>query len=105
MIRVDPIVGVWTTVGFPQQVVVGGRTYNKTTRTIIVSSVAAHYRENSEFNARHLYVFTDGTFKITHLDEYNPDMGHVVSHLMFDASSFVLPPLIFTTVLFFVVRG
>lgn len=105
MIRIDPIIGTWTAMDFPRQVVVGGVTYNKTTRVAGVLGVVVHYRENVEFKAKHLFVFDDGTFRVTHLDEYNPDLGHVIAHLAFDASSIILPPLLLGVALLVIVKA
>jgi hypothetical protein len=49
-----------------------------------VRGAIAQYRESVPTDSRHLYVWTDGTWSIGHVDAFNPDarpIAHVVDTL------------------------
>lgn len=88
-----PITGTWPFDGFPNQVELGvvavggpGTIFNLATWAWpLYPGVVAQYREAVDYDAMHLLVYRDGSFEIGHLDEANPDMGHVLEHAVLDA--------------------
>jgi hypothetical protein len=82
-----PTRGSWGGGGFPSSVQLSdGSTFNRSHYSWpLYSGVQAQYREAVPFFSRHLLVYNDNTFEITHADEYNPDMGYPVEHLAVDA--------------------
>ena len=94
VIPVEPnLVGTWPFADFPE--VVELTLADGTTRTFVQATWAwplysgvvpgGQYREAVDANAMHLMVYRDGSFTITHLDEANPDRGHVLEHALVDA--------------------
>jgi len=85
-IPVSPaITGAWPFSGFPREVKLNGKTYRKATwQWRHHPSIVAQYREPGKTNVQHLHVLRDGTFRVDHLDEANPDEGQVLKHLVRD---------------------
>lgn len=81
---VPPIRGKWTNPGFPETVKLDGRTFRKATWQMSRPGVIAQYREDIPASSRHLFVLSDRTFVIDHLDEANPDKGREFEHLISD---------------------
>ncbi len=46
--------------------------------------VVIQYREHVPVRSMHLMVYADGTYSIDHVDDFNPDLGFPVRHLVFD---------------------
>jgi hypothetical protein len=81
----EPLRGAWAFPDFPKRVELGGRTFVRSdTWAAPLSGVARQYREDVERQAMHLYVLTDGTWKIDHIDEANPEKGLVLEHAFRD---------------------
>jgi hypothetical protein len=68
----------------PAKVQLGGRVYRKSNWTWPRKGAVAQYREPLEMFSRHLIVFEDGHYEVDHLDDYNPDRGSVLGHLIAD---------------------
>ena len=85
-IRIDPpITGVWKHRGFPKVVWEAGVQFVRSDFwTLPQRGVCAQYRQAVRENAAHLHVLVDGSFRIDHLDEANPDQGEVVQHFIKD---------------------
>jgi len=81
---VPPVRGRWTFGGFPAQVTLSGAIYRRTPWAWPRSGVVAQYREARPVNSRHLFVLSDGTFVVPHVDEVNPDLGSALAHLARD---------------------
>lgn len=74
--------GAWAFPDFPKRVELGGRTFVRSdTWAARLSGVARQYREDVARHAMHLYVLDDGTWKIDHVDEANPEKGSCSSTL------------------------
>jgi hypothetical protein len=85
-IPVEPaITGSWPFQGFPNQVELDGTLFVLATWAWPFYGAAAQYREAVDYDAMHLLVYRDGSFEIGHLDEANPDRGHVLEHAVLDA--------------------
>jgi hypothetical protein len=46
--------------------------------------VVRHWREDVEYDSRHVLEYEDGRMEVAHIDRYNPDRGHLLEHLLFD---------------------
>jgi hypothetical protein len=84
MARIPPIRGAWTH-GSEAVVHVHGRRF---VRSLGIShpGVRLHYREDVPSASRHLYVMSDGTWRVDHVDAVNPDYGLVafIRHVWLD---------------------
>lgn len=81
----EPLRGAWTFEGFPERVELGGRSFVRSDRWAApLPGVAKQYREDVARQAMHLYALDDGTWKIDHIDEANPDKGLVLEHALKD---------------------
>jgi hypothetical protein len=81
----EPLRGAWTFPGFPKRVELGGRTFVRSDHWAApLPGVAKQYREDVARQAMHLYVLDDGTWKIDHIDEANPEKGLVLEHAFRD---------------------
>ncbi len=67
--------GEWGRDGYPDVVVIEGRTYHKTALAAPKSGVVAQYREPRCRDTRHLRVYADGIWRVEHVDGYNPTCG------------------------------
>lgn len=45
--------------------------------------VVSQFREKRQRQSTHVLVYRDGVVE-THVDSYNPDMGHPIRHFIFD---------------------
>jgi hypothetical protein len=81
-----PLYGVWSFGGFPDVVELEGAIFNRAEWAWpFYSGVVAQYRQDVATNAMHLLVYRDGSYVVTHLDEFNPDLGFPVEHALVDA--------------------
>jgi hypothetical protein len=46
--------------------------------------VALQYRQMVQRKSHHLFVHPDGSYTIDHYDDFNPDMGLPLLHLLYD---------------------
>jgi hypothetical protein len=88
---VEPHVsGSWAFQGLPHQVSLNGRTFNRARiASPFYSGVVGQYREAVPWNAQHLMVFGNGMYVVDHVDEANPDYGHLVAHALLDVGEYV----------------
>lgn len=96
-IRIQPaLTGVWQFEGFPRAIRINGTRFTRSrVWTWPYAGVVAQYREAQPTCAAHLQVLEDGTWRIDHLDEANPDQGRVVEHFVEDTTpGKVLKPLL-----------
>jgi hypothetical protein len=79
--------GTWGLSSFPEAISIpDGSTFRRAHfEWPLYSGVQAQYREAVPTFSRHLLVYVDGSYEITHADEYNPDAGYPVEHLAVDA--------------------
>lgn len=72
----------------PERTTIGGRVYVRSRVALPRAGVIAHYREAVPTLARHLEVLRDGTWRVTHIDDFNPhaSAGHAVLHVIADTS-------------------
>lgn len=76
--------GAWPFRGLPATVSIGGRVYRRARWWTPKAGVVAQYREAVRRKSRHLYVEQGGTWRVDHIDEWNPDQGAVWRHLVAD---------------------
>jgi hypothetical protein len=78
--------GAWPEGADGLEVQVDGRRYRRTRWAIPQPGTVAHYRETVAKGSRHLERRADGTWRITHLDDHNPDAGagRALMHLLVD---------------------
>lgn len=72
--------GAW----FPDDLNVEGRTFRRARWRQPYAGVIEQYREAVPRNSGHLKVFADGRWVVDHADQYNPDMGYPIQHLLYD---------------------
>lgn len=62
------------------------RTFRRSKLTEHKPSIVAQYREHRERDSMHLHVLADGTWRIDHTDDFNPDVGpwSAVRHFLAD---------------------
>lgn len=82
--------GRWTHEGHPDVVVIEGRTYHRTALAAPRAGVVAQYREPRCRDTRHLRVYTDGIWRVEHIDAHNPacSVGDAARHLVTDYLGF-----------------
>lgn len=81
----QPLRGKWTFKGFPDVVVMLGRTFKRSTKWAApYHLVVAQYREDVDHDSMHLMVKADGTWIIEHTDDANPERGLVLEHTLRD---------------------
>lgn len=76
--------GKWPYKNFPVTITVASKPFKKALWQWPRPDVIAQYREDAENDAHHLFVMHDGTYVIDHVDEANPDKGHLVAHVLND---------------------
>jgi len=81
---IPAITGTWPLGFFPPEVQIAGTTFRRATWASPFLDAAAQYREVADYDAMHLIVYRNGSFVIDHLDEANPDQGHVLEHAVLD---------------------
>jgi hypothetical protein len=79
-----PITGYWNSREYPPVVRLNGRVFRKAFFEQAYDGVVAQYREDVEQNSRHLKVMADGTWRIDHVDDDNPDRGRPIQHFFSD---------------------
>jgi hypothetical protein len=86
-IPVEPhVYGQWPFEGFPEQVVLNGRTFNLAKWSWpLYSGVQQQYREAVPTNSQHLMIYDDLSYDVQHMDEINPDAGNPLQHAVVDA--------------------
>lgn len=80
----SPLRAVWPVAGLPHVVTLEGRRFVRSVGLSERQGTVAHYREDAARNSAHVYVLSDGTYMIDHLDEHNPDHGAVLAHFWRD---------------------
>lgn len=81
----QPLRGTWTAHGFPDTVVLLGRTFKRSQKWAApYRLVVAQYREDVDHHSMHLLVRADGTWIIEHTDDANPERGLVLEHAVRD---------------------
>jgi hypothetical protein len=85
---VEPhIYGPWPFQGLPPVVSLGSQTFMRArVASPFYSGVVGQYREAVPWNSQHMMVYGNGTFVIDHVDEANPDAGHLVAHALLDVN-------------------
>lgn len=77
--------GAWTFDGFPLRVELVGRSFVRSdTWAAPLPGVIRQYREDVDHNSMHLEVHDNGLWTIDHVDEANPERGHVLEHAIRD---------------------
>lgn len=80
-----PLTGAWRFEGYPERISLMGRTFTRgDTWSAPIPGVAKQYREDVDRNAQHLYVLSDGSWRIDHVDAANPERGLVLEHALRD---------------------
>jgi len=84
-----PLSGPWPTLGtLPDRVTVLGRSFVRAFWRQPRAGVLAQYREEVPERSMHLLVLDGGAeYRIDHVDDLNPDMGHAVGHFLDDHPS------------------
>lgn len=82
----QPIVGRWTPAGFPQHVVAAGRLFERARWKQAYPGVVEQYREVRSQSSAHLMVQADGTWRVDHIDDDNPDRGRIIEHGLNDTT-------------------
>ena len=84
----EPLAGRWPFQGFPEQIQLLGRAFTRSRKFAFpYAGVVAQYREDRDHQSMHLMVFGDGRYEIDHIDDANPERGHVLEHALKDASN------------------
>jgi hypothetical protein len=84
----ETLTGTWPFQGFPERVQLLGRAFTRSRKYAFpYAGVVAQYREDKDHESMHLMVFGDGHFEIDHIDDANPERGHVLEHALKDASN------------------
>lgn len=92
----QPLRGMWTFQGFPETVLIAGRTFKRSTKWAApLRLVVAQYREDVDRNSMHLLVKADGTWAIEHTDDANPERGLVLEHTLRDVIQTPLGAVLF----------
>lgn len=84
MYKLEPIYGDWSVNDFPDRIEIDGQPFVRAIRKQPYSGVIEQYREEKPRDSMHLLVLDDGRWRIDHVDDYNPDMGHPVRHFLID---------------------
>lgn len=74
----------WPFHGTPAIVKINGREYILQTSAIPYRCVVAQYRERVPMHSGHLYLYSNGTYEINHIDSFNPNFGLTVQHALTD---------------------
>lgn len=74
----------WNLPNFPDRVRVDGRIFKRAGWKQPYPGVIAQYRADQPFNSEHLFVYSDRTFAIDHVDRFNPDHGYPIEHFLVD---------------------
>jgi hypothetical protein len=70
---------------FPERLELGGRTFVRSDNwSAPLPGVVRQYREDVDRHSMHLYVRSDHTWEIDHVDEANPERGLVLEHAFRD---------------------
>lgn len=88
-----PVRGEWPYRGFPEEVKLAGRLFQRAKFSLPYPGVAAQYREARERDSAHLFVLDTGRFVVPHIDDANPDRGHMIAHGVRDLMPALLPPV------------
>lgn len=85
----ETIIGEWPFPGqFPELVTIENIVYRRSDNWVFpYSSIVRQYRQDTDWNSAHLMVFDDGHFEIDHIDDANPEKGHVFEHAINDVAS------------------
>lgn len=95
--EVGPFTGRWWFGNdLPGAFVWGGARFERSTGTERVPGTRAHYREQRATASRHLYVLEDGTYRIDHVDAYNPNAGlcAALKHYWWDVRPSSMDPVV-----------
>jgi hypothetical protein len=102
----DTLSGVWREAGFPPHVALLGRSFTRSdTWKAPYPGVVAQYREDVDHGSMHLFVHDDRSWTIDHIDDANPERGHVLEHAIRDVLPTPVGALLFTGALLLVVAG
>jgi len=84
----EKLSGTWPAQGLPERVKLYGREFVRSRRWAFpYLGVRAQYREDVDHRSMHLMVYSDGHFEIDHMDDANPERGHVLEHTMRDVAA------------------
>lgn len=83
LISQEPVRGLWPVAGRPSVVNLNGRRFLRSSGITKHTGTVAHYREDVPRNSAHLYLLSDGTYLINHLDEVNP-RDDTIAHFIKD---------------------
>lgn len=77
--------GAWT-FGTPERVTISGRSFRRARWRAYRVGVVDQYREEVPAGSLHLLVLADGSYRIDHRDDFNPDGadGSPLRHLVSD---------------------
>lgn len=96
----QPLRGTWAFNGFPDTVLINGRTFKRSTKWAApYHLVVAQYREDVDHDSMHLMVKADGTWIIEHTDDANPERGLVLEHTLRDVIQTPVGAVLFTVAL------
>ena len=79
-----PYTGEWSYQGAPDTVIVLGRGFRRAGWRASYRGVVDQYREMVPLDSAHLMVLDDGSWRIDHVDQYNPDAGRPIQHFLCD---------------------
>ena len=74
---------------WPDRVTFCGILFRKATWVFPMPGIVVQYRECVARRSLHLKVHKDGRYLIGHFDQYNPDQGHPVKHLLSDVLNLI----------------
>jgi hypothetical protein len=77
----------WTFAGeYPEEVTLYGRTFHRAGfKGRNQAHVVAQYREDVAMKSLHLFILDDGTYRVDHQDDFNPDAaGQLLPHFFAD---------------------
>lgn len=80
---VPPIVGRWPG-GRPELVELGGVVYRRARWRQRYPGAVDQYRADVPRDSAHLLVLGDGSYRVDHVDRFNPDAGSPLSHFLAD---------------------
>ena len=102
----QPLRGTWPFNGFPDSVVISGRTFKRSKKWAApYHLVVAQYREDVDHDSMHLMVKADGTWIIEHTDDANPERGLVLDHTLRDVIQTPVGAVLFTSAVVAVSAG
>lgn len=84
----EKLAGDWPFSDYPERVDLLGKSFTRSRKWAFpYAGVVAQYREDVDRHSMHLMVLADGSFEVDHVDDANPERGHVLEHALKDVSN------------------